>query len=130
MVAIAYPPPGAGGAARRRPRPRQAVVARDHAVYRRRRFVAATLTLGVLLGGRWVADVVGSGSFAAPAPAPPVLVGERVHIVQSGDTLWTIARDVQPTGDVRRLVDRLAAARGGASLQVGERIALPWDALP
>jgi hypothetical protein len=94
-------------------------------VYRRRRLVAATLTLSVLLGGRVVADLAGSGPLAASEPAQPVLIGEQVHIVQPGDTLWTIARSLQPTGDIRRLVDVLAAQRHGAALQVGERIALP-----
>lgn len=94
-------------------------------VYRRRRVVVATLVLSVLLGGRVAVDLVGSGPLAAPEPAPPVLVSERSYVVQPGDTLWTIARSLQPTGDVRRLVDRLAAQRHGAALQVGERIVLP-----
>lgn len=68
---------------------------------------------------------VGGGPLSAPRPAPQVLVSERVHVVQPGDTLWTIARSLQPDGDVRRLVHRLATQRHGAALQVGERIALP-----
>jgi LysM repeat protein len=52
----------------------------------------------------------------------------NVHIVQPGDTLWSIARRLQPEGDLRPLVDRLAMAHGGAALQVGERIGLPADA--
>ena len=107
------------------PRPRTAGVPRAEVAYRRRRLVVATLILSVLLGGRVAADLVGSGPLAAPEPAQPVLIGERVHIVQPGDTLWTIARSLQPSGDVRRLVDALAARRHGAALQVGERIALP-----
>ena len=47
------------------------------------------------------------------------------HVVQPGETLWTIARALQPRGDVRPLVDRLAKAHGGAALQVGDRIPLP-----
>jgi LysM repeat protein len=94
-------------------------------VYRRRRLVVATLILSVLLGGRAAADLVGSGPLAASDPAPPVLVSERSYVVQPGDTLWTIARHLQPAGDVRRLVDRLATQRHGAALQVGERIELP-----
>jgi hypothetical protein len=45
--------------------------------------------------------------------------------VAPGDTLWTIARRLQPSGDVRPLVDRLAAAHGSTVLQVGERIMVP-----
>ena len=39
--------------------------------------------------------------------------GHRPHVVvvgAPGDTYWSIARRLQPTGDVRPLVDRLAAA--------------------
>ena len=68
---------------------------------------------------------VGGGPLSAPRPEPSVLVSEQVHVVQPGDTLWTIAKSLQPEGDVRRLVHRLAAERHGTPLQVGERIALP-----
>ncbi len=109
----------------RAPRPRALGSPPADEVYRRRRLVAAVLTLSVLLGGRMVADLAASGPHVAPEPTQPVLIGERVHIVEPGDTLWTIARSLQPTGDVRRLVDVLAAQRRGTALQVGERIALP-----
>lgn len=59
-------------------------------------------------------------------PAPP---GRRPHrgpviVVQSGDTLTSIARRLQPSGDVSGLVDRLAALHGPGALQPGDRIAL------
>lgn len=127
MVAVTQQPAGpfSRRAVARAPRPRVVGVPPAEVVYRRRRLVVATLILSVLLGGRVAADLVWSGPLAAPEPAQPVLVGERVHLVQPGDTLWTIARSFQPTGDIRRLVDALAAQRHGAALQVGERIALP-----
>jgi hypothetical protein len=126
-VAIARPPAGSspGRTHGRALRPRTAAAPSTEVVYRRRRLVVAVLTLSVLLGGRMAADLAGSGPLAAPEPPPPVLIGERVHVVQPGDTLWTIARSLQPSGDVRRLVDALAAQRHGAALQVGERVALP-----
>ena len=127
MVAVTQQPTGpfSRRALARAPRPRVVGAPPAEVVYRRRRLVAAVLTLSVLLGGRAAADLAWSGPLAAPEPTQPVLIGERVHIVQPGDTLWTIARSLQPTGDVRRLVDALAAQRHGAALQVGERIALP-----
>jgi hypothetical protein len=91
---------------------------------RRRRVVLASLVLGVLLVGRVVLGPVEGGPLSAPRPAPR-LVSERVHVVQPGDTLWTIARGLQPEGDIRGLVDRLSAQRHGAGLEVGERIVLP-----
>ncbi|HEX2039476.1 MAG TPA: LysM domain-containing protein [Acidimicrobiales bacterium] len=125
-VAVARRPAGTFSARTvRAPRPRTGRAPSAEVVYRRRRLVAAVLTLSVLLGGRAVADLAGSGPLVAAEPTPPVLIGERVHIVQPGDTLWTIARSLQPSGDVRRLVDALAARRQGAALHVGERIALP-----
>lgn len=55
-----------------------------------------------------------------PSPAAP-----RWHVVEQGDTLWSIARGLQPEGDVRRLVDALRDANGGTVLHVGTRLALP-----
>jgi len=45
--------------------------------------------------------------------------------VQPGDTIWSIARRVQPQGDVRPVVDRILSTRGGRPLQVGEEITVP-----
>ena len=43
-------------------------------------------------------------------------------VVQPGDTLWTIARRLHPTGEIRGLVDALAERAGGSSLDAGQRI--------
>jgi len=43
-------------------------------------------------------------------------------IVQSGDSLWTIARRLQPRGDLRQLVDRLIERVGGTSVTRGQHI--------
>ena len=48
----------------------------------------------------------------------------RVHVVRSGDTLWSIARAAQPTGDVRPLVERLSQ-QTGARVDVGMRVEVP-----
>ncbi len=101
-------------------------------VYRRRRLVAAALLLGALLAGSWALGALGGGSLTASearSPAPHRLALEPVsraaYVVEPGDTLWTIARRMQPEGDIRPLVDALAAARHGRPLAVGERIAHP-----
>lgn len=73
---------------------------------------------------------LGMSSMTATATARPdaaarlsmAPVAANVHIVQPGDSLWTIARSLQPDGDIRPLVDRLAGTRRGRPLQVGERI--------
>jgi Tfp pilus assembly protein FimV len=98
---------------RRRPSP---------AVYRRRR--AVTVSAALLLA----AIAFGGGPLTASEPAPARLAsttGGGAYLVQPGDTLWALARRIQPTGDVRPLVERLSAARHGAPLQAGERITLP-----
>ena len=41
------------------------------------------------------------------------LTAGQVVIVKPGDTLWSIARKMQPTGDVRPLVDRIATLNNG-----------------
>ena len=89
---------------------------------------AIVLTLVLVVG----ALAVGRGAFAgfapdAPSAAAPVAgateAGPTV-VVRPGDTLWSIARDLQPTGDIRPLVDRLVAAHGSTSITPGDRIAL------
>jgi len=93
-------------------------------VYRRRR--AAALVLAVLVALTCLTGLRAAGRALAPdTPAVPAAAtsgGARVVVVQPGDTLWSIARRLQPTGDVRPLVDRLAAAHGSAPLVAGDRI--------
>jgi hypothetical protein len=99
-------------------------------VRRRRRHVAAAAVAGVAsvvwtLGG--AAGWLGSGPLAAPEPHGVRLIPvvEVFHVVQPGDTVWSIARSFQTHGEIRPLVDRLEAQTHGQALQVGDRIALP-----
>jgi nucleoid-associated protein YgaU len=50
-------------------------------------------------------------------PSAPVEV-----VVQPGDTIWSIARRIHPTGEVRGVVDELQRRVGGTSLEAGQRI--------
>ena len=104
------------------------IVPRPPGTYRRRRLLAAVLVPGALLVFRVVSGALGGGPLPASEPASRLVVqpiARSVHVVEAGDTLWQVARSLQPRGDVRPLVDRLAAGRGGRPLQVGERITLP-----
>ncbi len=126
MVAVAYPAPGMRTVGTRARVQADASPRVTPACYRRRRLGVGTLVLTMLLAGRAIVGSLGGGPLSAPEPtASPVLVTQQVHVVQPGDTLWTIARTLQPEGDVRRLVHQLAAQRHGAALKVGERITLP-----
>jgi hypothetical protein len=76
---------------------------------------------GTVLVLRAAGGLLTHGPPAAPAQrlAPGV-----TYVVRPGDTLWSVARRVQPGGDVRPLVDRLVARHGGAALEPGEVIRL------
>ncbi len=102
------------------------------AVYRRRRMVALILAVAFVVvamtGLRAV--VLSTGIFdgrplSAADVSTPVPAGGETLLVQPGQTLWTIARDLQPSGDVRPLVDELAALNGGATLEAGQNLVLP-----
>jgi LysM repeat protein len=115
---------------------RSAAHRRQVGVYRRRRVglaLAALLVAGIVLlaiigaaalvSGRTAAGAAGSSP--APAAAPVIDPGQAtVYVVQPGDTLWSIARRIQPEGDVRPLVDALADRNGGAGVQAGQRLLL------
>lgn len=75
------------------------------------------------------ADLGGPGSGPLTTPQPAAISEGRVttYTVQPGDTLWSIARRVQSEGDLRPLVDRLTATRGGRPLQIGEELNVPLD---
>jgi nucleoid-associated protein YgaU len=95
------------------------------ATYRRRRLVAL-LAVGVVA----VLLVLAAGRAAATFLDVPASVPERrpvpaSYVVQPGDTLWSIAERLDPTGDVRPLVDVLARLNGGTDLVVGQQLLVP-----
>ena len=105
-------------------------------VYWRRRAMVVLLIVGAAVGGPRALALLGGGpltaaevkSPAAPAGAVSIEaepVARSTYVVRRGDTLWSIARHLQPSGDVRPLVDALASERDGRPLQPGERIVLP-----
>ena len=131
IPAYAPPPePGASVQPHRDPVVRRAAHRPNPAVLRRRRAVAvivlATLLLGCWLGLQAALGRIG-GSPLATAGAPGGLqpAASRTWIVRPGDTLWSIALAVDPNGDVRPLVDQLAAEVGTTALYPGESIAIP-----
>ena len=106
-------PVGIGPLSRRRATP---------AAYRLRRLAAALLVTGLVLVAWAVLSGIGvlSSTGASASGAAPATV-----VVAPGDTFWSIASRIQPSGDVRPLVDRLVADHGGTALRVGARISVP-----
>ncbi len=106
------------------PRPRLVVVP-PAPVVRRRRVVAAVMLLAVVVLASLAVSQVATVLGGAPASVPEHRVGPVAYVVQPGDTLWDIARRIQPDGDVRALVGTLAEANGGTDLQVGQQLVVP-----
>ena len=79
--------------------------------------IAAAATLWAVGGP--VAEAVGLGD--GPAAAG------RTHVVRPGETLWSIARAVEPGRDPREVVFELRRANhvDPAGLVPGDRLALP-----
>ena len=92
------------------------------ATYRRRRLAALVVVVGLAIAA-WTALGALGGVLTAPVRSSPLPAeGATVVEVTPGDTLWSIARRLQPEGDPRPLVDRLAASNGGAVVRAGERL--------
>jgi hypothetical protein len=82
--------------------------------------VVGWLSLQAALGRIGGGPLVTTGAPGGLQPA-----SSRVWIVRPGDTLWSIASAIDPRGDVRPLVDRLAAELGTTALYPGEAVAIP-----
>jgi type IV secretory pathway protease TraF len=101
------------------------------ATYRRRRLAALVVVVGLAIAA-WTALGALGGVLTAPVRSAPhgaeglrgpnPVGGATVVDVAPGDTLWSIARRLQPEGDPRPLVDRLAASNGGAVVRAGDRL--------
>lgn len=96
------------------------------ATYRRRRLLALILVAGLLLGAKALVGGIGMGPLATPDPAAsfnPLPAATTTYVVQPGDTIWSVARRILPSGDVRPLVQHLSAQVDGP-LRVGQRLHL------
>lgn len=79
-----------------------------------------TLAIAWSVAG-WVA---GPGSGVDPVGAGTTPDAQTIVVVQPGDTLWSIAKALDPDGDLRATVDRLADRNGGSTLTVGQRLVI------
>jgi hypothetical protein len=93
-----------------------------------RRFLPGAATLAVLAGLWCGIAALSAADHEAPVHvlAGSVLVGNHVdYVARPGDTLWSIASQVEPQADPRPLVDALEAQLHGQELQPGDILRLP-----
>lgn len=93
------------------------------AVYRRRR----TAVVGLVAGVGVVLWLILHALTGSPAPTlgSSTDVAAHVYVVQPGDTLWSIAEQLEPNADIRPLVDELNAEVHGQPIQPGEQLSIP-----
>ncbi|HUY20880.1 MAG TPA: LysM peptidoglycan-binding domain-containing protein [Acidimicrobiales bacterium] len=100
---------------------------RPSAAVRRRRVLLGTVAAGLIAalalpwGGAGGQPLATSG----PARAGGAVAHHTGYVVQPGDTLWSIAERLDPSGDPRPLVAQLAAEVGGDTVVPGEHVVLP-----
>ena len=113
--------------------PQTGIRRQTQAIYWRRRITCLTLLVGLLSMMSSAAGLSNSDRSAERPEARTLIesaAGEslaagQIVIVKPGDTLWSIARKMQPTGDVRPLVDRIATLNNGHALIAGQALLLP-----
>jgi len=92
--------------------------------YRIRRVVAGTiLTIIGALVWTVLAHVAGLNNDIVGADISPN-APQEIYVVQSGDTLWSIAMTFDADGDPRDTIDQLAELNGGSNLYIGQRLIL------
>jgi hypothetical protein len=90
-----------------------------HSIEPRRSIAVLLLGAAVMIGAVVIGAEVAS---ADPRSSQPTLNRPVAVLVQPGDSLWSIARRMQPTGDVRPLVDSMVSSHGSASIVAGETL--------
>ncbi len=85
-------------------------------------FVGCALFGAKALGSAMLGTLV-TGSVPRISEVPPPAEGS-VLIVESGQTYWSIAESMRPSGDIRKTVDALVKSNGGRPLQVGDRLVI------
>lgn len=87
---------------------------------RRGKLVVGVGVAGLMAGSFWLGMVSGAGDDAAPQQDAWV-------VVQSGDTLWTIATRARPGADPHATVQQIIEANnlGGAAVRPGQALRIP-----
>jgi LysM domain len=94
---------------------------------RRVRALGMAITSVAVAGALWF----GSSAMASSQDHLQVLPGSvktahgYLYRVQPGDTVWSIATRLDPTGDPRPIADQIESEIGGTNLQVGTQVLVP-----
>lgn len=93
----------------------------------RRRVLLGIAATGILVALALPWGGTGGRPLATPGspPAGDPIAPHTEYVVQPGDTLWSIAERLDPTGDPRVIVGELSAEIGGDLVRSGQRIRLP-----
>jgi len=59
--------------------------------------------------------------------APRIEISGDRYVARSGDTMWDIARALEPSGDVRGVIDLLVEANGFDAPQAGQVVRIPSE---
>lgn len=98
---------------------------------RRQAVLVALVVLTLLALGGSLADAVAriGTTDGSPATAEPVTVtaaaAGAVHVVQAGETYWSLAEEFGGRGDIRAVVAALQEGNGGRVLRAGDRLVIP-----
>lgn len=79
----------------------------------------------VLASGALPASPTGATPSRAGGPAGSAVKGDSSLVVKAGDSYWSIARELQPHGDVRSLVHQIQVLNSQAQLRPGMEILIP-----
>lgn len=102
------------------------VVVRTRAESERAPVAAVVVLLALLVMGWPLAEWLGGAEVSAAAPGPsPAEGGDVLHVVQPGETYWSIAARSGGSGELRARVDDLVAANGHRPLSAGDRVVVP-----